>query len=164
MSKSRDRRTAIFLIAVGLAALAVAFGAQTFLAMAPCALCLWERWPYRLVILLGLLALILPPPARRPLLWLGALALFADIGVALVHVGVERHWWPSPLPECSASNLVSGGLTALMANLPARPAKPCDAANFLLPGQPLSFATMDLLFALLCWAVVTVRLLRRPAG
>lgn len=164
MDNSPDRRTAIFLLLVGLAALATAFGAQTYLGMAPCELCLWERWPYRVIILLAVLALILPTRARRVLLWLGALALVADIGIAFVHAGVERHWWPSPLPECSASNLVKGNLTALMNSLPARPAKPCDAPNFLLPGVPLSFATMDLLFALFCWAVVTVRLLRRPAG
>jgi disulfide bond formation protein DsbB len=163
MSDSSDRRTAIFLLLVGLAALATAFGAQNYLGMAPCELCLWERWPYRIVILLGVLALVLPAPARRALLWLGALALVADIGIAFVHVGVERHWWPSPLPECSASNLVTGNLTALMNSLPARPAKPCDAPNFLLPGVPLSFATMDLLFALFCWAAVTVRLLRTRA-
>jgi disulfide bond formation protein DsbB len=163
MSASPDRRTAIFLLLVGLAALATAFGAQNYLAMAPCELCLWERWPYRIIILLGVLTLILPPPTRRALLWLGALALVVAIGIAFVHVGVERHWWPSPLPECSASNLVTGNLTALMNSLPARPAKPCDAPNFLLPDVPLSFATMDLLFALFCWAVVTVRLLRPSA-
>lgn len=164
MKNSPDQQTASFLIVVGLAALAVAFGAQTYLGMAPCELCLWERWPYRLLILLGVLALVLPPAARRALLWLGVLALLADIGIAFVHVGVERHWWPSPLPECSASNLVTGNLTALMNSLPARPAKPCDAPNFLLPGVPLSFATMDLLFALACWAAVTVRLWRSAPG
>jgi len=161
MLSSSDRRTALFLIAVGLGALAVAFGAQDFLGLAPCELCLWERWPYRIVILLGLLAFALPGRLPRLCLWLAALVLLADVGIAFLHVGVEWHWWPSPLPECSASNLVTHDLAALMKGLPARPAKPCDAPNFLIPGLPLSFAALDLLYALLCWAAVTFRLLRR---
>ncbi|GAB0117451.1 hypothetical protein Acid7E03_15230 [Acidisoma sp. 7E03] len=115
------------------------------------------------MILLGLLALALPGRLAALCLWLGATALLADVGVAFIHVGVEWHWWPSPLPECSASNLVTHDLAALMKSLPSRPAKPCDAPNYLIPGLPLSFAAMDFLYALLCWAVVTVRLLRRRA-
>ena len=161
MTLSSDRRTAIVMLAMGLAALAAAFGAQDFLGMAPCELCLWERWPYRILVLLGVLAVLLPGSGRQLCLWLGVLALLANVGIAFVHVGVEWHWWPSPLPECSASNLVTHDLAGLMKSLPARPAKPCDAPNFLIPGLPVSFAAMDLLYAVVCSAVIGMRLRRR---
>ena len=48
-----------------------------------------------------------------------------------------------------------------MANLPATPAKPCDAPNFLIPGLPLSFTAMDCLYALLCVVIVVICLTRR---
>ncbi|GAB0113421.1 disulfide bond formation protein B [Acidisoma sp. C75] len=163
---SADRRTAGFLLLAGLAALLLAYGAQDLLGMVPCELCLWERWPYRILVALGLLGLLLPAGLprglRRALLWLALLALSANVAIAFVHVGVEHGWWPSPLPECNASNLLTTNLSQLMARLPARPAKPCDAPSFLIPGLPLSFATMDLLYALLCLGLLTVRL-RRPA-
>ena len=164
MNISSDRRTAIVLLVLGAAALAVAYGSQHLLGMAPCELCLWERWPYRIIILLSLLALLLPARTGRLLLWLCALALLGDAGIAFLHVGVEQHWWPSPLPECSASNLLSANLSTLMASLPARPAKPCDAPNFLIPGLPVSFATMDFLLALCGCGLACWWLCRAPRG
>lgn len=161
MTLSQDRAIACTILLLGALPLAVAYGAQYGLGMAPCDLCYWERWPYRLAIVIGLLGLILPPPARRAVLWLGALAFLADVGVAGLHVGVEQKFWPSPLPACSAANIFKGNLSTLMANLPATPAKPCDAPNFLIPGLPLSFTTMDCLYALLCVVIVVICLTRR---
>jgi hypothetical protein len=56
-------------------------------------------------------------------------------------VGVEFHWWQSPLPECN-------GILTPGAPLPMTPAKPCDEPTFLIPGLPVSMAAMDLLYAL----------------
>jgi disulfide bond formation protein DsbB len=145
-----DRAAAALVLLLGVLALGTAFAAQDFLGMAPCELCLWERWPYRVLIVLGLAALCLPRRARRGLLWVAFLVLLCGTGVAFLHIGVEQHWWPSPLPECNASNLITGNLSALVASLPAAPAKPCDAPNFLIPGLPISFAMMDLILAAVC--------------
>jgi disulfide bond formation protein DsbB len=71
------------------------------LLLTPCELCLWERWPYRIVIALGLLATLLPRLPSRILLGLAALTLLGDVGIAGLHVGVEFGWWNSPLPECN---------------------------------------------------------------
>jgi disulfide bond formation protein DsbB len=163
MRHSQDRLIAGLILLLGAAALAVAYGSQYALGMAPCELCYWERWPYRAAILIGLLGLILPQPLRRALLWLGALAFLANVAVAGLHVGVEQKLWPSPLPECSAANIFKGNLSTLMSNLPATPAKPCDAPNYLIPGLPVSFAAMDLIYAAICCLIVLVCLTRRPA-
>ncbi len=160
MMLAQDRRTALVIIALGLGALVVAYGAQLGLGMAPCELCYWERWPYRIALLIGVLAWLSPAPLRRMLLWLGALAFLADIGIAGLHVGVEQGWWPSPFPECSAANIFKGNLSSLMTNLPATPAKPCDAPNFLIPGLPVSFTTMDFIYAVICFVLVTLCLRR----
>lgn len=163
MTLSQDRAIACIILLLAAAALAVAYGAQYGLGMAPCDLCYWERWPYRAAIVIGLLGLILPPPLRRAVLWLGVLAFLTDVGLAGMHAGVEQKFWPSPLPECSAANIFKGNLSTLMANLPSTPAKPCDAPNYLIPGLPLSFTTMDFLYALLCVVIVVVCLTRQRA-
>ena len=95
--RSPDRRVAVLILVLGAVALGTAFGAQDYLGMAPCELCLWDRWPYRALILLGLVAFWLPPFPRRGLLWVAAFTLLCAAGVAFLHVGVEWHWWPSPL-------------------------------------------------------------------
>jgi disulfide bond formation protein DsbB len=159
MTSSPDRRVAFIVLVIAALALAVAFASQHFLGMAPCELCLWERWPYRVLMALGAVALVVPDGARRVLLWAAALTLLCGAAIAFLHVGVERHWWPSPLPECAASNLVTGSIGSLIASLPTTPAKPCDAPNYLIAGLPVSFATMDLIAAGVCAGLLTAYLL-----
>jgi disulfide bond formation protein DsbB len=162
--RSSDRLVSLVILGLGLLALGTAFATQTYLSMAPCALCLWERWPYRVLILLGVVAFCVPSGVRRMLLWAAAITLLGGAGIGFLHVGVERHWWPSPLPECNASNLLVGNIGSLIASLPAAPAKPCDAPNFLIPGLPVSFATMDFLLAAVCAVALAAYLSRSKAG
>jgi disulfide bond formation protein DsbB len=161
MNPRADRRATLLVLLAGALAIAVAYGAEHLLGMAPCPLCLWERWPYRIAILLGLLALCLPGRWPRPILWLLLLVLLAAAGLAFLHLGVEQHWWPSPLPECNAPHLNASSFSTLMASLPSRPSKPCDAANYLIPGLPLSFVTMNFLYASLCLVALAAYLGRR---
>jgi hypothetical protein len=44
--------------------------------------------------------------------------------------------------------------------MPLRPSKPCDAPTFLVPGLPLSMAAMNLLYALVFAAGLTMFLWR----
>lgn len=130
------------------AALAVALAAQHWGDLIPCPLCLLERWPYRLGIVAALAALAVP--ARWRLAGIAAL-LACTIGaaaLAAVHVGVERHWWPSPLPECSAPNLRGLTVAERLAALRDRPSKSCEDADYPVPGIPITFAEANLLYAL----------------
>jgi disulfide bond formation protein DsbB len=128
--------------------LGIALASERWGELVPCALCLWERWPYRLAIVLGLLALILPERAARPLLTLLLFAVLAGAALAAVHVGVEQGYWPSPLPECAAPSFGTGTIAERLARMPAKPARPCDEPTFLLPSLPLSMADMNLLYSL----------------
>ena len=135
-------------------AIAVSAGSVLFAALAsewwgglvPCALCLMERWPYRVAVLFGALSLLSARLARLCVA-LAALAMLAGAGLGVVHVGVEQGWWPSPLPECAAPVLRGGTMAERLARLPARPAKPCDEPVYLLPAVPVSMAQMNLIFA-----------------
>ncbi len=149
LSMTLPHRTAalVAMAAAGLA-LAVALLSEQLLGLVPCALCLWQRWPYRVVLALALLALVTPTSLARPLLALALLASLVAAGLAMTHVGVEQDWWPSPLPECAAAPLGGGSIAERLARMPERPAKPCDAPAFLVPGVPVSMAAMNLLFAL----------------
>ena len=137
--------------------LALAHGSETWAELVPCALCLWERWPYRIAFLLGVGAMLLPPVHARLLVWLMILVLAAGAALGFVHVGVEFGWWPSPLPECAAPRLSTGSIADRFAAMPARPAKPCDEPAFLIPGLPLSMAAMNFLYSLALAAALAIR-------
>ncbi|WP_270938592.1 disulfide bond formation protein B [Falsiroseomonas oryzae] len=127
----------------------LAMGSERWPGLAPCALCLWQRWPYWVAAGIALLALTLPARWRPWALRAAALAVLASAAVAVLHVGVEFRWWPSPLPACLATG--AGGATSveeLMRNLAPQPNKPCDEPAYLIPFLPLSMAQMNLIYAL----------------
>ncbi|MBU6500207.1 MAG: disulfide bond formation protein B, partial [Rhodospirillales bacterium] len=83
-------------VLVAAAALGTALASQWYGGLVPCALCLVERWPYRIAIGLGLVGLVVPRPLARLALALVGLSMLGAAGAGGVHVGVENKWWPSP--------------------------------------------------------------------
>ncbi len=128
-------------------------GSEGWFGLAPCELCLWQRWPYWAAGALALLGAFL---WRRPALLLAGLAAASSAAIGAFHLGVEFGWWPSPLPGCQAPT--SGGMASvedLMRSLAPTPNKPCDQPAYLIPGLPLSMAGMNLIYglslAILAW-------------
>jgi len=163
MRAPSHRPAALFTALAAGAALAVALASEAWGGLVPCALCLVERWPYRIAMGLGVLALILPRGLGRAVLWLAVLAVLAGAVAAGVHVGVEFGWWPSPLPECAAPHFVAGSIAQRLASMPALPSKPCDSPTYLIPGLPVSMAAMNLIYALV-FAVLLGSALERSQG
>jgi disulfide bond formation protein DsbB len=97
---------ALILIAAGGSAALLA-GAFLFQALgwAPCAMCLWQRWPHGAAVALGAAGLFLP---LAPVAYLGALAAATTSGLGIYHSGVERDWWEGPASCTSAGGGISG--------------------------------------------------------
>jgi len=119
-----------------------AWAFQIFGGLAPCELCLWQRWPYWIVIVGALLAL---PVARRlspaglaALLALFGLVWLAGAAVAGFHVGVEHHWWQG-LAACSGGGVDAGAsFQDLKAQILAAPVVRCDDVPWSLFGISLA--------------------------
>ncbi|MCA3280393.1 MAG: disulfide bond formation protein B [Roseomonas sp.] len=141
-------KRALIILALAAAAPLLAQASETWPGLAPCELCLWQRWPYWVAAGLAGLALVLPR-LTAPLLALAGLAALASGVLGGFHLGVEQGFWPSPLAGCKAAT--AGGLMSIedmMKSLAATPNKPCDAAAFLIPGLPLSMAAMNMVYGL----------------
>jgi disulfide bond formation protein DsbB len=160
MTGHRERDLSVAGIAACAGALAVAHGAELFLGLNPCAFCLLERWPYNIGLGLGILALLLPKHPARLVLWALTLVILSAAALSLVHTGVEAHWWPDPLPECRAPDFTGMTLAQRLAAMPARPAKPCEDPDYLLPGIPLSMTQMGLIYALAVSSCLAIWLTR----
>lgn len=118
--------------------------------LAPCHLCLLQRWPHAIAILIGLLILALP---RRGLALVAALVLVAGAGIAAYHVGVEQHWWAGPT-SCTAPEPGSLSAADLLRQIEATPVVACDQIAWSLFG--ISMAGWNLL-ASLALAVLWLR-------
>lgn len=153
--------TAALIMALAAAvALGGALAAEHWGGVVPCALCLVERWPWRVAIALGLLGCVLPPRAARWSLGLCVLVLLASAALGATHVGVEQGAWASPLPECAAPRVGGATLAERLASMPDRPAKPCDAPTYLIPRLPVSMAAMNLGYSLALAGLLAIYLAR----
>jgi disulfide bond formation protein DsbB len=153
-------RTAILLAAGGsLALLLGAFAFQYLGGLAPCKMCLWQRWPHAVAVAAGGLSLLLLPAAMAAI---GLLSALTTAGIGLYHAGVEQGWWPGP-DSCSGD---AGGLAGLSGSDllnpdQAAPIVMCDDIVWSLFGLSMAGwnAVLSLLLAAL-WFHAFRRLIR----
>ena len=105
-----------------------AWGFQYIGDMAPCELCLWQRWPHKIAIALGLVMFFLP---NRWIALLGGLVVLVGAGIAFYHAGVELKFWDGP-DTCTGLPSLTGTLT--VDDLFARPVVRCDDIPWSLFG------------------------------
>ncbi|MFK7940178.1 MAG: disulfide bond formation protein B [Roseovarius sp.] len=146
-----NRHSLIFLAAGGSAALLLAaFAFQHLGDMAPCKLCLWQRWPHGAAIVLGVFALAVP---GRVFPLLGMLAALGTAAIAGYHTGVERKWWEGP-SSCTSGGTSGVSADELFEQIMAAPLVRCDEVPWDLLG--LSMASWNGIVALvlaLLWAM-----------
>lgn len=118
------RGAALLAFVAGIAALGGALLSQYVGGLQPCALCIWQRWPWGIVIVLSLAALLVSGRARTALVALTGLTVLGGAGVALFHVGVEQGWWTG-LESCGATTGGAATLDELRAQILAAPVVRC---------------------------------------
>jgi disulfide bond formation protein DsbB len=127
---------------------------QYVVGLAPCELCILQRWPHLAAVVLGLLAWFLP---HSWLMGLGALTMATSAGFGLYHTGVERAWWEGP-SSCSGTDI--GGLTAeeLLNHVMAAPVVRCTDVAWEMLG--LSMASWNAIASLGLMAIWLVAMRR----
>ncbi|MFN7223668.1 MAG: disulfide bond formation protein B [Paracoccaceae bacterium] len=144
MLTNLSSRFLVILAGAGSAALlAGAFAFQYIGGMAPCTLCLWQRWPHAAAVVIMALALLVP---NRILIALGAVAALTTAGIAGFHVGVEQGWWQG-LASCSGGSIAGISVSDLL-NPNANVAAPvrCDQIPWSMAG--ISMAGWNMLASL----------------
>ena len=118
------KKTLLMVATLGSAALLLgAWGFQYLGGLAPCKMCIWQRYPHGLAVVLGILAFAFP--GIRPLPLLGALTAATTAAIGFYHAGVEQGWWEGP-STCTSGDI--GGLStqALMDQIMSAPLVRCD--------------------------------------
>ncbi|MGF1502143.1 MAG: disulfide bond formation protein B [Paracoccaceae bacterium] len=105
--------------------------------LAPCPLCLWQRWPHVAALVIAGLAVTVLWRMRRPLSVLGCTAMAVGVGLGAYHVGVEQGWWPGP-GTCSAPVPSAGTPSEFFDQLMVTPMVRCDEVVWSLLGLSMA--------------------------
>ncbi|HTI86295.1 MAG TPA: disulfide bond formation protein B [Alphaproteobacteria bacterium] len=162
-----------------IAALAGVFVFQFGFGLIPCELCLWQRLPHALAILVAGVGLsqtraagrMLYPDKAMPWRMLTALAAvlallhLAGAGTAAFHVGVEQHWWAGT-EACTGAAPSGLSVEDLRARLLVTPPARCDQIAWSLFGITLAGLNLMLeivLSAAAAWAASRFQAVARKA-
>lgn len=154
----RDRNLALV---AGLGSLALLGGAIYFefvMGLAPCSLCIWQRWPHAAAVALGLVAMAAP---FAVVLLAGAVAAATSGVLGVFHTGVEQGWWPGPSACSGAVDLSRLTAEQMLDRILAAPVVRCDEVAWQLAGLSMASWNAILSFAL---AGIWLMALRRVPG
>lgn len=136
---------------IAAAALGMALISQYKFGLEPCILCLIQRYPYGIVIALGLIGFAFSfkcKKATSAIMGLIGLSFLANSIIAFYHTGVEQKWWPSHLEGCAVPDMV-GDMDQVLADIQNRTkAVRCDEIPWADPILNLSMANYNILFCL----------------
>lgn len=100
----------------------------------PCKMCIWQRWPHGIAILLGLLIYVLP---MRVIALAGAAVVLVGAGIAFYHAGVEQSWFEGP-NTCTSNGIGNMSNEDLLAQILATPVVRCDDIAWSLIGLSMA--------------------------
>jgi len=123
--------------------------------LAPCSLCIWQRWPHLAVMILAIIGL----RGIMPRLMLGLILIAGLISAALgsYHAGIEWGFWAGP-SGCTSKLALDGDITAMTQQLLDTPLVRCDDVAWSLFG--LSMAGWNALISLDIIAAALISLRR----
>lgn len=154
------------LLLLSMTALGSALTSQYAFGMTPCPLCLYQRWPYGIIIALSLIALLMGLKKQDKtvsgLVFLCGLALLAGGAIAFYHVGVEQHWWKSFLEGCTIN---FDNAQDLLKQIEGTKAARCDEIPWSLFG--ISMAGYNAIISLIAGPITLIAsllIIRRANG
>jgi disulfide bond formation protein DsbB len=138
------RRASIAVLVLAVLAIGGAWYSQLVWGLAPCELCLLQRWPYYVGVPLAAVTVVLafrePSGGRGTiafLLWILALVFLVSAGLAAYHAGVEWGFWPGP-SACTGQYVAPASTDDFLKSLDAGPSVRCDEAAIRILGLSLA--------------------------
>lgn len=147
-------KAATVIFAASAAALAGALVSQYGFGLRPCHLCLWQRVPYVVALILAAAVLGLKNHPRKAgaVIWVCAVVFLVGGGLASYHAAVEWHWIAGP-DGCTGGMTPGMSLEELQARINGSAAVRCDEPALVVLG--LSMAGWNVLtslgLAVLAW-------------
>ncbi len=117
--------------------LIAAFGWQWIGGLAPCPLCIWQRWPHAAAVVTAGLAVTVLWRFHRGLAVLGGVVMLMGAGIGAYHTGIERGWWPGP-GTCAAPDATTLSTDELYTRLLDTEIVRCDEVAWTFLGLSMA--------------------------
>jgi disulfide bond formation protein DsbB len=156
------------LIFIAVFSLGFALISQYRFGLAPCVLCIYQRWPYVVVGVLGLIIMVAlrnKPKLAAAFMALAAITFFTNMGIATFHVGVEQKWWAG-LKTCSQPDFLGQdmSLEELEAMIMAAPVVTCGDIPWSLFGLSMAAYNVILSFIYGIYSLLAAVFITRKAN
>ena len=132
----RQATLAILLLAA--ATISGALASQHLFGLAPCPLCLQQRWPYYVGVPVAAAALLAPAAWLRPALALLALVFLLSAGLGAYHAGVEWGWFAGPSDCAGGTGAPAGSVGDFLRDLQRTRVVSCSEAAWRFAGLSLA--------------------------
>ena len=155
--------------AISFFSLAAALYSEVVLGLEPCILCIYQRIPFVIGIVLGLtgLALRKKEAIGNILLALLGVNFLSNAAIAFYHTGVEQKWWASAVEGCAVPNFTETSEQSILENILSAPTANCAEIPWQDPILGLSMANYNIILCLgimgVCLLSILVRNAAKPA-
>ena len=140
-----------FALFASIASLAIAYTSEYKFGLKPCELCLLQRVPYAVVIVLSLLGLAKKRWAYGLCVVIG-LCFLVDSSIATYHSAVEKHWIAGPEACTDGASNAPMSVEQILAKIKGAPIVACDQPQWEFHG--ITMAALNAAWALML-AIIT---------
>ena len=156
----RTNQTIAFLAFCSVSLLATVFFFQYELGLTPCKLCIWQRLPHAIVVLLSAFALM-SSAYKLAVCFCASLAILVGCLLAGYHVGIEYNFWAGPL-SCSSSGIPNTLSPELFLEaILTTPVPRCDEVVWTFLNTSMAGWNLILsILLLILWTLVTFKVFR----
>lgn len=154
------------LIFIGVFSLGFALTSQYGFGLAPCILCIYQRWPYAIVIGIGAVVMLYGQKREKisaALMALAGLVFITGMAIAFYHVGIEQKWWAGfkgcSTPDFNNPNLTLEELEALIMDAPV---VSCGDIPWTLFGLSMAAYNVILSFGYAVYSFLSAFFMLRP--
>ncbi|EBA03400.1 MAG: disulfide bond formation protein B [Paracoccaceae bacterium] len=130
-----NRKQLVIIAGLGSAGMLLgAFAFQHLGGLAPCKMCIWQRYPHVIAAIIAFIAVTIP---LRILTLFGFLAAATTSYVGFYHAGVEKGWFEGP-DTCTSGPIANLTPQQLMDQIMAAPLIRCDEIAWSLMGVSMA--------------------------
>lgn len=131
-------------------ALAAALYSEVALGLEPCILCIYQRIPFVIGVIVGIVGLALRRNEGLSNILIGGLGVnfLVNAGIAFYHTGVEQKWWVSTVEGCAVPDFTDTSQQSILENILSAPTANCAEIPWEDPILGLSMANYNVLLGL----------------